>query len=259
MALSLSDLQDQFSKALHYKATGESCGFVSDVFSADERVQIYRNNFIMSLSEVLEATYPKVLALVGIDCFQQIARQHVLTHPLTQGDVSSYGEGFSRTIRQFDSVISTVPYLPDVADMEWKLDLCEMALSLIHEETYYPLDQLASITEEQQNYLVFHFSPNVQFISSQFALFSLWDAIENESFNGLDLTTPEQGVLRLDSSRHLHLERISSEVGQLIHSLLKGLALEEIDAQLLKHLNTLMASGYLDGFSLKNHSSEEVL
>ena len=56
--MNLATLQSQFAKALHYQALGEDCDIASDEFTADERMQIYRNNFIVSLSEVLSATYP---------------------------------------------------------------------------------------------------------------------------------------------------------------------------------------------------------
>ncbi|MBD1559635.1 DUF2063 domain-containing protein [Vibrio sp. S9_S30] len=252
MALSLAELQGLFAKALHYQATGESCDVLSDAFTADERLQIYRNNFVIGLSEVMEATYPKVLALVGEECFQQLARRHVLTHPLTEGDVSGYGEGFADTIRQFDPVIATVPYLPDMADMEWKLDLSDMALSLAEEKPYRSLEELVSVTEEQQPSIVFHLASNIQLVSSQFAVFSLWEALEKEAFDGLDLGVAEQGVVWLDSARQLHIDSASDQVIQLIRSCSNGLSLSEIDPDLLAHLNTLMASGYLDGFHLKN-------
>ncbi|MDG2898591.1 putative DNA-binding domain-containing protein, partial [Vibrio parahaemolyticus] len=51
--MNLATLQSQFAKALHYQALGEDCDIASDEFTADERIQIYRNNFIVSLSEVL--------------------------------------------------------------------------------------------------------------------------------------------------------------------------------------------------------------
>ncbi|MDG3399591.1 DNA-binding domain-containing protein, partial [Vibrio parahaemolyticus] len=72
--MKLATLQNQFAKALHYQALGDDCDIASDQFTADERMQIYRNNFIISLSEVLSATYPMVEALLGETCFAQIAR-----------------------------------------------------------------------------------------------------------------------------------------------------------------------------------------
>ncbi|BCL71602.1 DUF2063 domain-containing protein [Vibrio nigripulchritudo] len=259
MSLPLAKLQSQFAQALHYKATGESCEVVSDVFTADERMQIYRNNFVMSLCEVLEVTYPKVLALVGEECFHQMARQHVLTQPLTEGDVSGYGEGFGDTIRQFDQVIATVPYLSDMADLEWKINTSEYRLSSTQETDYFPMEALAEVTETQQPALVFHLAPQVQNIQSAFAIFSLWEALEKEEFEGLELNVPEQGVVWLDINRQLHLDPVVQEVWALINACSMGLALAEIEPELLGHLNTLMASGYIDGFSLKEQQLEEEL
>ena len=81
----LHDLQQQFSHALHYQARGEDCDISATLFEPDELIQIYRNNFVFGLSEVLEATYPMLKALLGDECFEQIARQHVLTNPLLAG------------------------------------------------------------------------------------------------------------------------------------------------------------------------------
>lgn len=63
--MKLATLQDQFAKALHYQALGDDCDIASGQFTADERMQIYRNNFIISLGEVLSATYPMVEELLG--------------------------------------------------------------------------------------------------------------------------------------------------------------------------------------------------
>jgi len=52
--MNLATLQSQFAKALHYQALGEDCDIASDEFTADKRMQIYRNNFIVSLREVCQ-------------------------------------------------------------------------------------------------------------------------------------------------------------------------------------------------------------
>ncbi|MCV6005031.1 DNA-binding domain-containing protein, partial [Escherichia coli] len=64
-----------------------------------------------------------VEALLGEECFEQIARQHVLSYPLKEGNVVHYGEGFQDTIMQFSQVIAQAPYSPEVARFEWHIDL----------------------------------------------------------------------------------------------------------------------------------------
>ncbi|MEZ8386756.1 DNA-binding domain-containing protein, partial [Vibrio splendidus] len=101
MSHSLTNVQSEFANALRYQNNGEHCDIVSDHFTDEQRIQIYRNNFVISLSEVLAATYPLTEMLVGEECFQQMARQHVLSYPSTSGDVSGYGEHFEQTIQAF--------------------------------------------------------------------------------------------------------------------------------------------------------------
>ncbi|MFA0308871.1 DNA-binding domain-containing protein, partial [Vibrio splendidus] len=88
MSHSLANVQSEFANALRYQNNGEHCDIVSDHFTDGQRIQIYRNNFVISLSEVLAATYPLTEMLVGEECFQQMARLHVLSYPSTSGDVS---------------------------------------------------------------------------------------------------------------------------------------------------------------------------
>ncbi|WP_411020145.1 hypothetical protein, partial [Salmonella sp. ZJJH21_0028] len=61
--------------------------------------------------------------LVGKECFDQIARQHVLSHPLAEGNAVHYGAGFQDTIMQFSQVMTQAPYAPEVARFEWHMDL----------------------------------------------------------------------------------------------------------------------------------------
>ena len=69
MSRTLAELQEQFVRTLHYQANGESCDISAHAVGAEQQVQIYRNNFILGLSDALSATYPIVLELVGEECF----------------------------------------------------------------------------------------------------------------------------------------------------------------------------------------------
>ena len=126
MSHSLADVQSEFANALRYQNNGEHCDIVSDHFTDEQRIQIYRNNFVISLSEVLAATYPLTEMLVGEECFQQMARQHVLSYPSTSGDVSGYGEHFEQTIQTFPAVIELnhlsehrLPYISVLTDQTY--------------------------------------------------------------------------------------------------------------------------------------------
>ncbi|MDF5607411.1 DNA-binding domain-containing protein, partial [Vibrio parahaemolyticus] len=184
--MNLATLQNQFAKALHYQALGEDCDIASDTFTADERMQIYRNNFIVSLSEVLSATYPMVEALLGEECFEQIARQHVLSYPLEEGNVVHYGEGFQDTIMQFSQVIAQAPYSPEVARFEWHIDLARQAqYEQSNAAELKPLALLGEVSEEQQPALILHLKKGCRSFDSNYAVFDLFSAIQTGQFEQL--------------------------------------------------------------------------
>lgn len=249
---SLAHVQQQFAQALHYQAKGEDCLITSDHFSADERMQIYRNNFIMSLSEVLEATYPMTFKLVGEECFNQLARQHVLTHPLTHGDVTYYGEGFVESINQFPAVIDAVPYLTDVARFEWSIDEAQQRFSQQSDlvEALQPLANLGNIAAEAHAYLRFHLQPSTITFVSNHALFSLHQAIQTDQFEGLDINAKEQGVIACHPNGEVWHSPLSPEQHQLLMSLNEGAILSEIEESLLAHLETVISLNLVIGFTL---------
>lgn len=254
--MKLERLQQQFAKALHYQAEGEACGIISDSFSAEERMQIYRNNFIISLSEVLQATYPTVQALLGEECFLQIARQHVLNQPLSKGDVSDYGQHFDHTLQRFDAVMQAAPYCTEVARFEWALDLSQQCFANVEPVPLMPLAQLAQLPPEKHEGICFHLRPDAQLFASQYALFSLHHAVQNNEINDLNIHQPEQGVIITSSNGVAIGHSLVSHDFHLLQKLQKHTPLAEIEPQLLSSLNAMIELGVIAGFTLT--SSDDV-
>ncbi|RJX68798.1 DUF2063 domain-containing protein [Vibrio sinensis] len=248
MNLSLAELQEQFAKSLHYQAKGEQCDIVSDTFSADERMQIYRNNFIISLSEVLQTTYPMVTALIGEECFEQIARQHVLTHPLTVGDVSHYGDGFESTILLFDEVAKAAPYCAEVARFEWAQDLAQQKYNTQQIRPARPLAHLATLNENQHGDIRFQLHPDVMLFQSEYSLFSLQHAINNHQFDGLNINLAEQGVIACHRDGTVWAHTLEHSAYRLLSDIQYGQPLSAIAEPLLAQLNVLIELNLIAGF-----------
>ena len=215
--MNLAALQHEFAKALHYQSSGEACDIVSDVFSADERIQIYRNNFIIGLSEVLQAIYPTVQALLGEECFLQIARQHVLSHPLTKGDVTEYGEQFERTLQQFDAVLQAAPYCAEMARFEWALDIsqqCFAHTAADEPSELIPLTALANLAAEQHENICFHLRADVEPFASEYALFSLYQAVKVNNVDGLEINQAECGVIITQTNGVAIGQPLSNQIGR---------------------------------------------
>ncbi|EAQ52112.1 MULTISPECIES: DNA-binding domain-containing protein [Vibrio] len=249
MSYSLSDVQSEFANALRYQNSGEHCDIVSDHFTDEQRIQIYRNNFVISLSEVLAATYPLTEMLVGEECFQQMARQHVLSYPLTSGDVSGYGEHFEQTIQAFPAVIEAAPYLCEVAIYEWNKDSLMRSVSESKADQR-PLAGLADVPPEQQGALVFHLKDSITLINSNYTIIALERAIYQQQLDGLDINQPEFGVLIRADNSQIDSHHLSEECHQLLREFQSGQMLVAIAPSLLQHLNTVMALNVISGFSI---------
>ena len=251
MSRSLADVQLEFANALRYQNNGQHCDIVSDHFTDEQRIQIYRNNFVISLSEVLAATYPLTEMLVGEECFQQMARQHVLSYPSTSGDVSGYGERFEQTIQTFPAVIEAAPYLAEAALYEWKKDSLVRCISESHVDQR-PLSCLADVPQEQQGALVFHLKDSITLVNSSYTIIALEQAIYQQQLDGLDINQPELGVLIRTENSQVESYRLTEECHQLLTELQSGQALAQINPSLLQHLNTVMALDVISGFSLND-------
>ncbi|KDM92126.1 DNA-binding domain-containing protein [Photobacterium galatheae] len=191
----LATLQTSFARALHYQPSEITDLIMPHALSADQQLQIYRNNFIIGLTEVLEATYPAVKAVVGEACFSALARQHVLTVPLEQGDVSHYGCGFDDTICAQASLHQAVPYLADLARLEWWVD---RAGQLTSSAPDFPLEKLQGLTEARLAQARLIPNPGCELLDSDYAVAELWQAIHDDVLNNLeslDIHRPQSAIV----------------------------------------------------------------
>ncbi|MEI9948798.1 MAG: DNA-binding domain-containing protein [Pseudomonadota bacterium] len=88
--------------------------------AALERLAIYRNHFLESLVDTLETTYPVTQRLVGAHYFSALAKRHVAADPPRDPWLRLYGSGLAATI-ELNRECQAVPYLSDVARLEWAL------------------------------------------------------------------------------------------------------------------------------------------
>jgi hypothetical protein len=91
-----------------------------DAPGAAARLGIYHNHFRVTLIDALATTFPVVGSLVGEGCFRHAARSYVLTTPPAQPCLHRYGAAFPRHLAGLPA-LSGLPYLADVARLEWAL------------------------------------------------------------------------------------------------------------------------------------------
>ncbi len=249
MSLTLSQLQANFANALHYQAGGEDCDIASNHFSAEQRIQIYRNNFIISLQEVLAATYPVTLALLGEECFNQVARHHVLNQPLEQGDVTHYGDQFDTSLNAFSQVQSAAPYINAIAKFEWKMDQLRYANN--DASPRYPLEALAELDVELHAQVAFTLHKTVELFTSDYAVFTLHHAVKHHELEGLDIHNQESGVIACGLDGSPWHKALDNNSFQLLQKIQLQYSLSEIPPEELVSLNELINLQLISGFNLK--------
>ncbi|OIN86502.1 MAG: hypothetical protein AUJ12_06065 [Alphaproteobacteria bacterium CG1_02_46_17] len=113
----LRDIQAAF---MHDIYTGErtSAGFLDPAIGSSARLDIYYNNTLFGLTDVLANTYSVLQKIVGEDFFKTIARHYLKAHPQPAGNRHLFGGQLSIFLGNFESA-ATLPYLPDIAALEW--------------------------------------------------------------------------------------------------------------------------------------------
>lgn len=115
----LRDLQRSFSAAMLGDAEGIMEEIHGGALGAAARIRIYRNAIAATRVRTLGESFPTVRALVGAVFFEQLAHRYAAHHPSRSGDLCEYGGEFPAFIEQSPEAMEPVPYLADVARLEW--------------------------------------------------------------------------------------------------------------------------------------------
>jgi hypothetical protein len=102
-------------------AASARAALANEVLTPWERgLNAYQANGHDSAKRSLLAAYPVVAALIGDDSFALMAREFWHRHPPVRGDLACWGEALSGFVAA-NLQLADVPYLADVARVEWAL------------------------------------------------------------------------------------------------------------------------------------------
>jgi hypothetical protein len=79
---------------------------------------VYRGNIFGNWTQALSSAYPIVRKIVGEQFFGGLAREYAGAQPSASGDLNEFGSLFAEFVGSFPKT-QDLPYLPDVARMEW--------------------------------------------------------------------------------------------------------------------------------------------
>ena len=219
----LADLQARFKRGL---LTGDivdaTALILGGAVEPNDRFEIYRNNTRASLVQALATTYPVIQRLVGEEFFRFAARQYIQIHPPMVPQLLAYGGEMSTFLAHFPPAQS-VPYLPDMARLEWA-----------RTQSYFAPDaepvaagRLAAVPAQDLSAVQFGLGPSVRLVGSAHPVFRIWNAhqgSEAPSFKGL--SGPDYTLIFRTGS-HVRVEAIGLGLFAFLTALDQGLTLAE--------------------------------
>jgi hypothetical protein len=175
---SLRELQQAFADAV-LAPTGIAPAFATTGRATPaERIDIYRRAVRANYRNALSATYPVVQRLVGNPFFRAAADAFALACPSRGGDLNVYGGEFGDFLASY-APAAGLPYLPDVARLEWALDEANRApdMACVPE---FVLAALASIAPHRLPTMRVRLHPSCRFVASDYAILRIWQVHQPE-------------------------------------------------------------------------------
>ena len=177
----------KFESGLHDALSG-------DVQRNTRRLEAYRRNVFANLCSALALTYPVTQRIVGDAFFREMARTYVHVEPSRSGDLNDYGGNFSGFIARYPHA-ADLPYLADVARLEWQRQIIELAADAIIAIPDVPFAALATTPADRYDALFFELDPALRRLNSAWPLADIWRV------NQLDFP----GDMQVDFSRSCQL------------------------------------------------------
>jgi hypothetical protein len=160
-------------------------GFANTLLNVDgddiDRIAIYRNTVFANYRNALGATYHVVQQLVGVPFFNTAVDAYVLECPSTGGDLNVYGGSFGDFLATYRHA-RELPYLPDVARLEWAVDEAGRAADPRGTPESL-LAVLGAIPADRITALRFALDPTCRFMDSAYPVLRIWQ-VHQPGFEG---------------------------------------------------------------------------
>jgi hypothetical protein len=181
--LVLDDVQRRFARALIGSEGADLFALISEEgVNPVARFSIYKTNVVSRLTAALVSTYPVVCDLVDRGFFDYAADTFIRRTLPTSSCLNEYGEEFPSFLETFTPAAG-IPYLSDVARLEWHIG--RVARSAGHPAV--PVHTLLKSLERciragiDASNIYFRFAPNVRFLSSRYAIDTIWKMHQKEA------------------------------------------------------------------------------
>ena len=220
---SLPEIQREFMYLLFSGRLDRTPGCIDQAAgSAAQGFAAYRATACANLHNSLRGVYPVVERLVGRGFFTFMAHAYIGQVRSTSGDLNLYGKEFPTFMSSFRPV-EPLPYLADVASLEWALhesyvaaDAC--SLSPLH---------LATVVEEDHGRLRCRLHPAVRLLRSTYPVLSIWEMNQPSQLGvpSVDLRLGGDHLLIRRTATGMAIDRVSAIDWRFLSLLAQGMCL----------------------------------
>ena len=130
---------------------------------------VYRGNAVANARAALTLAYPVCRQITGGDYFDALVRRYWARTPSADGDLNRYGHSFAEFLDAFEPV-RALPYLPDVARLEWSAHVAGMAA----DATPLGGDAFAELGAETLCTVRLHMTPGFALHGSAHPIADIW-------------------------------------------------------------------------------------
>lgn len=221
MSTPLAELQRDFIAAV---LDGSPLAHATSPLSG---VEVYRDNAAATFRTALAAAYPVVARLVGEAFFGEAARRYMRAHPSAGGDLHELGSAFGEFLERYAPALS-LPYLPDVARLEWALHESVHAA----DAPVFDFKALAAVPASSHGSLRVRLAPSVRRLESAHPVLALWEANQPDRDGVPGVTEGGDRVLVWREGLTPLAQRLDAAQWRFLEALAAGDSLESAAARL---------------------------
>ncbi len=220
----LLELQRALRSAL-LSATNDAVppGILANGIDPAARLDIYHSNVIGNLTGALKLTFPAVERLVGADFFAAAAARFLMAAPPTKPNLYDWGGDFPAFLPTFQSA-SSLPYLPDVARLEWAVGRALHA----PEAPAIGLLELAELAANNQAGVRFRCHPSVSPLALSHPAHRIWQAVlsgDDVALSGIDPGSGGEWLIVYRARDGIDVMHLSAAGLRFAEALCNGIAL----------------------------------
>lgn len=228
-ALPLADLQHAFrGHILGDDSAALVAAAVDDRISAAARLRVYRHHVFTSLTTALSATFSTVRGVVGTDFFAGMARAYIAQSPPVGPVLSEYGGDLPAFVAAWPAA-SGLPYLEDVARLDWALNLAYTA----PDDAALTPTQLAAVPSEALGTLRLSLRAGVSLLRSAYPIDRIW-ALNHGGNETVDLDQGGVALLVFPRAEDAAFAPLDDATAALVAAIADGRSLGDAVEQVMQ-------------------------